>query len=164
MVDRSAAHLAATLAGELSVPPTDVVAVASASVLTALRTSLLGQARRDSLDGQPVDTVAARLAAATNRAFGLLERQSWLRWVPRPGTSERQAEQRAGAGSRATSMRWRQPGWHRAASSQAAPSAGADASQHETIRAGVRLVQELAVSPRPRRGRPRTSRVNSAAS
>jgi AcrR family transcriptional regulator len=73
MVDRATAHLAATIAGELSVSPTDVVAAASASVLTSLRYSLLDQARRDSLDGQPADTIAARLAAATDQAFGLLD-------------------------------------------------------------------------------------------
>jgi AcrR family transcriptional regulator len=73
MVDRAAAHLAATIAGELSVPATDVVAAASASLLTALRYSLLDQARRDSLEGQPADTAAARLAAATDRAFDLLD-------------------------------------------------------------------------------------------
>jgi len=73
MVDRAGAHLAATIAGELSVSPTDVVAAASASVLTALRYSLLDQARRDSLAGRPADTIAARLAAATDQAFGLLD-------------------------------------------------------------------------------------------
>lgn len=73
MVDRATAHLAATIAGELSMSPTDVVAAASASVLTSLRYSLLDQARRDSLDGQPADTIAARLAAATDQAFGLLD-------------------------------------------------------------------------------------------
>jgi AcrR family transcriptional regulator len=99
MVERSAAHLAATIAGELSVPPTDVVAVASASVLTALRTSLLGQARRDSLDGQPVDTVAARLAAATNRAFDLLDGEL-AALGSAPGNSERQADGGPTAGAR----------------------------------------------------------------
>jgi AcrR family transcriptional regulator len=73
MVDRAGAHLAATIAGELSVSPTDVVAAASASVLTALRYSLLDQARRDSLAGRPADTIAARLATATDQAFGLLD-------------------------------------------------------------------------------------------
>jgi AcrR family transcriptional regulator len=73
MTDRAAADLAVTIAGELSVSPADVVALASAAILTALRNSLLGQARRDSLDGQPLDVVAGRLAAATNQAFGLLD-------------------------------------------------------------------------------------------
>jgi AcrR family transcriptional regulator len=72
MVDRSIAHLAATLAAEMSVGADDVVAVTVAAVLTALRTSLLIQARRDSLRGMPVSEIARRLAAATNRAFDLL--------------------------------------------------------------------------------------------
>jgi AcrR family transcriptional regulator len=73
MVDRSAGHLAATLARELGVSPGDIAAVAAAGVLTALRNSLLDQARRDSLDGQPADVIAERLTAAASRAFGLLD-------------------------------------------------------------------------------------------
>ena len=73
MVDRAAAHLTATIADELSVPITDVVAVAAAGILTLLRTSLLDQARRESLEGQPVEHIAPALSSATNRAFDLLD-------------------------------------------------------------------------------------------
>jgi AcrR family transcriptional regulator len=73
LVDRSAAHLAATLAGELSVAADDIVAVSAASMLAALRYALLDQARRDSLAGKPLPVIAKRLTQATNQAFGLLE-------------------------------------------------------------------------------------------
>jgi AcrR family transcriptional regulator len=73
MVERAAAHLAATIADELSVPVTDIVAVAAAGILTSMRTSLLDQARRESLEGQPVERIAPRLTDATNRAFDLLD-------------------------------------------------------------------------------------------
>jgi AcrR family transcriptional regulator len=72
MVDRSVAHLAATLADELSVETEDIVAVAAAGVLTSLRTGLLDQSRRDSLYGLPVETIASRLVEATNQTFDLL--------------------------------------------------------------------------------------------
>ncbi len=72
MVDRSVAHLAATIADELSIPASDIVAVAAGSILTAIRTSLLDQARTDSLAGLPVGRIASRLVDATNRAFDLL--------------------------------------------------------------------------------------------
>jgi AcrR family transcriptional regulator len=66
------AHLAATIAEELSIPADDIVAVATAATLTAIRNSLLGQARRDSLDGTALETIAERLTDATDRAFDLL--------------------------------------------------------------------------------------------
>jgi AcrR family transcriptional regulator len=72
MVDRAAAHLAATIADELSLAADDVVAVATAGVLTALRSGLLDQARRDGLAGLPTEAIARRLVEATNRAFDLL--------------------------------------------------------------------------------------------
>jgi len=72
MVDRAVAHLAATIADELSVLATDIVAVAAAGTLTSLRTSLLDQARRESLEGRPVEQIASALSSATNRAFDLL--------------------------------------------------------------------------------------------
>ncbi len=72
MVERSAAHLAATIAGELSLAAGDIMAVATAGVLTAVRVSLLDQARRDSLDGLPVPIIAGRLIEATHRGFDLL--------------------------------------------------------------------------------------------
>jgi AcrR family transcriptional regulator len=73
LVDRSAAHLAATIADELAIPAADIVAVAAGSVLTAVRTSLLAQARTDSLAGLSVANVARRLVKATNRGFDLLQ-------------------------------------------------------------------------------------------
>jgi AcrR family transcriptional regulator len=73
MTDLATAHLVATIADELAMPADDIVAVATAATLTALRNSLLGQARRDSLDGTPVETIAGRLTNATSRAFGLLD-------------------------------------------------------------------------------------------
>jgi AcrR family transcriptional regulator len=75
MVDLSAAHLAATLAGELATTADDIVAVSAASVLTALRNALLEQARRDILAGKPLKVIAERLAQATNQAFDLLDGQ-----------------------------------------------------------------------------------------
>jgi hypothetical protein len=41
-------------------------------VLTSLRTGLLDQARRDSLNGETVETVADHLVESANRAFDLL--------------------------------------------------------------------------------------------
>jgi AcrR family transcriptional regulator len=74
MVDRSVTHLAATIAHELDTQADDdIVAVTTASILVALRNALLDQARRDSLAGESVKTIAARLAEATNRAFDLLD-------------------------------------------------------------------------------------------
>ena len=72
LVERSVAHLTATLAEELAVDPKDIAAVATAAVLTSLRNGLLDQARRDSLDGLPVEKIADRLRDASNRGFGLL--------------------------------------------------------------------------------------------
>lgn len=73
MVDRSVSHLAATIADELSVEADDIVVVTTASVLVALRTALLHQARCDSLADKAIKTIAAGLTAATNRAFDLLD-------------------------------------------------------------------------------------------
>jgi AcrR family transcriptional regulator len=72
MVDRSVAHLAATIADELTLAIDDIVVVAAAGVLTALRSSLLDQARRDSLAGLPTEAIARRLVEATEQAFDLL--------------------------------------------------------------------------------------------
>ena len=72
IVDRSVAHLAATLATELSVVADDIRVVAAAAVLTALHTTLLNQSRRDSLQGVPLERIAGRLTEAINRAFDLL--------------------------------------------------------------------------------------------
>jgi AcrR family transcriptional regulator len=72
MADRSVSHLAVTLAGELSVPDDDIIAVSAASILTGLRNILLDQARRDSLAGKPVALIAGRMAEGTRAAFGLL--------------------------------------------------------------------------------------------
>jgi AcrR family transcriptional regulator len=73
MTDLGTAHLAATIAEDLSIPADDIVAVATAATLTAIRNSLLGQARRDSLGGTTLETIAERLADATGRAFDLLD-------------------------------------------------------------------------------------------
>ncbi len=72
LVVRSINHLAATFARELAADPDDIVVVTAASVLVALRNALLDQARRDSLAGNSVETIADRLVEATNRAFDLL--------------------------------------------------------------------------------------------
>jgi AcrR family transcriptional regulator len=72
MVDRAVAHLAATLADEMFTDPEDIIAVTAAGVLTWLRTGLLDQARRDSLNDVAVETIAGRLVESTNRAFDLL--------------------------------------------------------------------------------------------
>ena len=73
ITDLATTHLAATIAEELSIPADDIVTAATAATLTAMRNALLGQARRDSLDGTPIETIAERLKDATNRAFGLLD-------------------------------------------------------------------------------------------
>jgi AcrR family transcriptional regulator len=73
MVDRAAAHLTAMIADELAVPVNDIVAVAAAGILTSLRTSLLDQARRESLDGRAIERIAPRLRDSANRAFDLLD-------------------------------------------------------------------------------------------
>jgi AcrR family transcriptional regulator len=72
MVDRAVAHLAATIADELPLAADDIVVVATAGVLTALRSGLLDQARRHSLAGLPAEVIARRLLDATERAFDLL--------------------------------------------------------------------------------------------
>ena len=73
MSDLATAHLAVTIADQLAIPSDDIVAVATAATLTAIRNSLLGQARRQSFAGTPVETIAKRLAIATARAFALLD-------------------------------------------------------------------------------------------
>ena len=73
MVELAAADLAVTIADELAISADDIVVVVTAATLTAIRNALLGQARRDSLDGTPVEAIAERLSDATNRAFELLD-------------------------------------------------------------------------------------------
>jgi AcrR family transcriptional regulator len=72
LAEQAAADLAVTIAAELSRPPTDIVVLTTANVLTALRNTLLHQAQRDSLAGEPVSVIAGRLTHATNQAFDLL--------------------------------------------------------------------------------------------
>ena len=73
MADQAAAHLTATIAAELRIAAQDIRAVAAAGVLTTLRNALLDQARRESLQGNAVETIARRLRRATNQAYELLE-------------------------------------------------------------------------------------------
>ncbi len=95
MVDRATAHLAATIADELAIPATDIVATAAAAILTALR-SLLDHARRDSLAGRSVDAIADRLANATNRAFDLLDGELATLGA---ATTDRHAQQESALGA-----------------------------------------------------------------
>lgn len=74
MTDQAVADLATAVAEELAIAADDIVAVTTAATLTAVRTSLLTQARCDSLAGDDIDTIADRLTTATARAFGLLDR------------------------------------------------------------------------------------------
>ena len=89
MSDLATAHLAVTIADQLAIPSDDIVAVATAATLTAIRNSLLGQARRESFAGTPVETIAKRLAIATARAFALLDTELTTLGAPR-ATLERQ--------------------------------------------------------------------------
>lgn len=73
MADQAASHLTATIAAELRIAAQDIRAVAAAGVLTTLRNALLDQARRESLQGNAVETIARRLRRATNQAYELLE-------------------------------------------------------------------------------------------
>ncbi len=73
LVDRSVARCAVAIAGDLGTADDDIVASSAAWVLVAIRTNLLAQAQRDSLDGIPLDENADRLTKATNRAFDLLD-------------------------------------------------------------------------------------------
>ena len=73
MADQAAAHLTDTIAEELRIAAQDIRAVAAAGVLTTLRNALLDQARRESLQGDAVETIARRLRRATNQAYELLE-------------------------------------------------------------------------------------------
>lgn len=73
ITDLATGHLATTIADELAIPADDIVAVTTAATLTAIRNSLLGHARRDSLNGIPTEMIAERLTEATNRAFALLD-------------------------------------------------------------------------------------------
>jgi hypothetical protein len=73
MADQGTGLLAETIAAELGVPADDVVAVTAASVLSAIRTSLLEVARRESLAGAGARKLSTRLTDATDRAFGLLD-------------------------------------------------------------------------------------------
>lgn len=73
MVELATSRLASTIADELSLPANDIVVLAAAGILSALRTSLLDQARRASLSSQPIGSIAAELTIATNRAFDLLD-------------------------------------------------------------------------------------------
>jgi AcrR family transcriptional regulator len=72
LAEQAAADLAVTIAADLSMPPTDIIVLTTANVLTALRNTLLYQAQRDSLAGEPVSVIAGRLTQATNQAFDLL--------------------------------------------------------------------------------------------
>lgn len=72
LAEEAAADLAVTMAGELSLQPTDIIVLTMANVLTALRNTVLYQAQRDSLAGEPVSVIAERLTHSTNRAFDLL--------------------------------------------------------------------------------------------
>jgi AcrR family transcriptional regulator len=72
LAEEAAADLAVTMAGELSLQPTDIIVLTMANVLTALRNTLLYQAQRDSLADEPVSVIAERLTHSTNRAFDLL--------------------------------------------------------------------------------------------
>ena len=116
IVDRAAAHLAATIAGELSVSPANVVAAASASVLTALRYSVLDQARRDSLAGRRTRSPPGLRPPRTRPSAWWTGTRPCL--VP-PQRPEAARDRLLGGLRRA---------W----------------SQHEAIRDGIRLVQELA--------------------
>jgi AcrR family transcriptional regulator len=72
LAEQAAADLAVTIAADLSMPPTDIIVLTAANVLTAVRNTLLYQAQRDSLAGEPVSVIAGRLTQATNQAFDLL--------------------------------------------------------------------------------------------
>ena len=72
LAERAAADLAVTIAGELSRPPSDIVVLTTANVLTTLRSTLLYQAQRDSLAGEPLSVIAERLWQGTSQAFDLL--------------------------------------------------------------------------------------------
>lgn len=73
MTDQAVADLATAVAEELAIAADDIVAMTTAATLTAIRTSLLTQARRQSLAGDNLDTIAGALTTATERAFGLLD-------------------------------------------------------------------------------------------
>jgi AcrR family transcriptional regulator len=95
--DMVTGHLAATIADELAIPADDIVAIATAATLTAIRNSLLGQARRDSLNGIPIETIARRLSEATSRAFALLDRELTTLGAQRASALQPDPEQRAHA-------------------------------------------------------------------
>ena len=73
MTDQAVADLATAVAEELGIGADDIVAITTAATLTAIRTSLLTQARSESLAGDDIDTIALALTTATERAFGLLD-------------------------------------------------------------------------------------------
>jgi AcrR family transcriptional regulator len=73
IADLATGQLAVTIADELAIPADDIVAIATAATLTAINNSLLGQARRDSLNGLPIPAIAERLTDSTSRAFALLD-------------------------------------------------------------------------------------------
>ena len=53
-------------------PPSDILVLTTANVLTTLRNTLLDQAQRDSLAGEPLSVIAERLLQGTGQAFDLL--------------------------------------------------------------------------------------------
>ncbi len=73
LLDRSVALLTSAIAEELNTGQDDVAASSAAWILVALRTNLLAQVQRDTLNGLARPVIVDRLIRATNRAFDLLE-------------------------------------------------------------------------------------------
>lgn len=73
ITELSAAHLTATLAAELDLPPDHITAITAARLLTAVRTCLLEQARRSALAGETPKTTVATLKRSARDAFALLD-------------------------------------------------------------------------------------------